>query len=100
MEATSPNIPPVHSAFTSNSKYLVIAIVLMVIMIGIIAFYLMGLKTGTSSSKAVSSPSPEAAAVVSPTIPLKEEYQNPFDEKTQYANPFEESENPFDALSQ
>lgn len=36
--------------------------------------------------------------VAEPTVELKTEYENPFDEKTQYQNPFAESDNPFDNL--
>lgn len=40
-----------------------------------------------------------APATPTPTIPIKTEYSNPFDEKSSYENPFEASDdyqNPFD----
>lgn len=35
-----------------------------------------------------------------PKVALKEDYQNPFDRKTQYVNPFDKFKNPFEVARQ
>lgn len=41
---------------------------------------------------------PASTAKTEPAVPLKKDYQNPFDDKTQYVNPFTQNKNPFDSL--
>lgn len=41
---------------------------------------------------------PASTAKIEPAVPLKQDYQNPFDAKTQYVNPFTQNKNPFDTL--
>lgn len=55
------------------------------------------------STKNTSSPTSTTIISPSPTIILKEEYENPFaptgTSDKQYSNPFEQTNNPFDELA-
>ena len=68
----------------------IILVVLILVAVALGAFVM----TGVVSVPGLSKKTTEEASTVS----LKEEYQNPFDEKTQYKNPFDSYQNPFDTL--
>ncbi len=41
---------------------------------------------------------PQTQSTTQQAVPLKTDYQNPFDKNNQYVNPFAEYKNPFDSL--
>ncbi|MBI4080535.1 MAG: hypothetical protein HY430_02075 [Candidatus Levybacteria bacterium] len=93
--------PTQHPAIPEKKKNMYI-----LIGIGIFAFFLLSVgafvfvqstskKQAQSTQQVVTQPS----LTPTPTVPLKTEYSNPFDEKSQYENPFDSGEtykNPFD----
>lgn len=71
-------------------------VIIALVVLGALAFFLYSQGYLKLPSSAKPSPSPSASAV-----PLKTEYQNPFEEKSQYQNPFSQSsdyQNPFSSL--
>lgn len=94
----SPQVNLTSKRFFFSKTYIIVSVILSTIIVGAVLVYI---KFSSSSQKSVLiSPTP------TPTVPLKEEYSNPFDSKnqteTQKANPFSQSEteNPFDQLAQ
>lgn len=72
-----------------------IALILLIIIIAaglLIGVYLVSQKTNLFP-KASTTPSSSE-----PNVTLKEEYKNPFDEKSNYSNPFDSYQNPFESL--
>lgn len=72
-------------------KYLVILMVFIIAIIGVALFYsVVSPKNSTPQIKENSlAPSSKAPTSPTQTIPYKEEYQNPFEKKTDYKNPFD-----------
>lgn len=95
------------SAVSASSKksYFIAAGVVLIVLISCIAIYFI---TDTSSPKNQPVSNlvlPNTTLVPSqtpaPTVLLKTEYSNPFDEKSQYTNPFSQTNtytNPFDSI--
>ncbi len=100
MDSTSGNqdVPQTHHSPPVVNKYLFLGLIISVIgVVAIFAFYLLtqNRQMGTQGNN-------PSVSVPTPTIPLKEEYSNPFSSTSQYQNPFEStsSSNPFSALEQ
>lgn len=81
MVNTLPNV-------VNNKKKLIrLGIIVVVLIIAVVAFLLIYVKTWKFPSTSVF----QKKAVVQ----LKTEYKNPFEKETQYVNPFETYKNPF-----
>lgn len=83
-----------------NRTLILVAVGIGILLFGIGTFFLVGNRSTSPSTKDVATTSPTPIpSTPTPTIVLKEEYANPFDQKSSYQNPFgssEEYQNPFD----
>lgn len=85
---------------------LIVLFVIFVLLAGVLAYFLFLQKNTPAPIQQNPPPlqTPQTNSVITPTIPFKEEYQNPFEKKEEYTNPFENtqntqnSQNPFDNL--
>lgn len=100
MDTASENqdVSQAHHSSPAVNRYLVLGLIISVVTLAaILAFYLLiqNRQIGTQGQNA-------GISVPTPTVPLKEEYSNPFSSTSQYQNPFEStsSNNPFSALEQ
>lgn len=75
--------------------FLTLGLILAIILGGVYWFYSSPQKSKANPARIIDSTTP----TVTSTVPLKEEYSNPFDEKTEYENPFKKT-NPFDSLEE
>lgn len=94
-ENVAHHTTPTPASTSSFYKYLIITVILVVLIGAALIFTYFTLQKNKASQI-------KAPTNLSPTIPYKEQYQNPFGKKTQYQNPFEnkeeKSQNPFDNL--
>lgn len=76
-----------------SAPLLIIVVIALLLIAGGAFFYF-------SKQKQTKAPTSTVAPVqtASASATLKEEYKNPFDDKTQYQNPFSENENPFNNI--
>lgn len=70
-------------------------ILLLLIVAAVAVFYILVSRGMIRTSLPVG---PAQPASIKTTVPLKTEYQNPFDKDAQYVNPFSSYKNPFDQL--
>lgn len=98
MDTASGNqdVSQAHHSSPVVNRYLVLGFIISIAALAaILVFYLLtqNRQIGTQGQNA-------GVSVPTPTVPLKEEYSNPFSSTSQYQNPFENTSNsnPFNAL--
>ncbi len=96
--ATAPSgeqLPPVSQPVQPHSRNMLFMVIgiLLILLFGLLGFLVVSNKKTTFTQVI------PTTQVPTPTVPIKEQYNNPFDAKSQYKNPFEQSSNPFDALA-
>lgn len=99
MDTASGNqeVPQAHHSPPVVNKYLFLGLI-----IAVLAGVILGFSMLMQSKQPNKQGQNTGISAPTPTIPLKEEYSNPFSSTSQYQNPFESTSgnNPFSALEQ